>query len=731
MERRLAAVVLVRRADGTVLGVSRGKGTDQWGLPGGHVEEGETFAETATRELSEETGLAITELREVHRALSPGGFLTATFVGRTKGTPRPSDEGDVAWMPPSALVDPQRTPFAAYTRALFARLHMTDPIRTALDLGVSDVHVPGAMGPQKVRTTMAEPKSKDRKKKPKASYQSIKRNLADKSTQAPKPAGARPLPAGSKGLRFSVTHPDGTRVDVRHMGAYSSKTDRLFLNFALNKDEALAEGDKVWVQIGRVGRWLGHPQGPFQLTPQIFDTIIRNFKTQGEGRIQWDFDHASEMPPSAGSIPTEGVPAQGWIYDLKHDGTALFGLTEWKDLAREYIKNDQYQGVSPAIYWKGKDRVSNADIGPILTSVALTNKPFITGMAPPQAASATGVEANAAAVDDEITMLHEEGARVLASAYAYSSADYMPRIKAALRLAAGATPMECSDHFTRLRSKLDESSYDMNGLHDGYPVSDYASPLRDLAASHFGSTWEEVFDVVQDLIDAAIEEHNIIYHPDGPPDEVEATAATTSATETIEDTTTMATATDPNDANAKLLATAQSEVQTLSNTIKVKDGEIEVLKSDNAALTKRVDEYETKFAEAAVTAAIETYGSKNNLAKEANRPQLLSMYKKDPASFDLYFPPVPAAHRHLLQRYTSDGRSPTEGGPQPRTPADAPITTLPENAPVLNVQTLSRKLAAERNIPLEQAQDLAVRMVKHQVERAPEYGPSGQQQPRR
>jgi 8-oxo-dGTP diphosphatase len=64
--------ILVMRAGRVLLGRRRGShGAGYYAAPGGHLEYGESFAATARREVCEETGLEITDLR----LLSVGNYL--------------------------------------------------------------------------------------------------------------------------------------------------------------------------------------------------------------------------------------------------------------------------------------------------------------------------------------------------------------------------------------------------------------------------------------------------------------------------------------------------------------------------------------------------------------------------------------------------------------------------------------------------------------------------------
>lgn len=164
-----------------------------------------------------------------------------------------------------------------------------------------------------------------------------------------------------------------------------------------------APAPAVWVQVTQEIDAKGYPGGRFKFDRAIFDQVIANFRkhpayqvgADGMGMadvVPWDFHHASEMDPTEGEISVNGTPAQGWVQELDvregADGKAqLWAKTRWLEPARTYVKNGQYKWASVVVLFDARDPVTNANVGAVLTSVALTNQPFVEGMAPLVAAS--------------------------------------------------------------------------------------------------------------------------------------------------------------------------------------------------------------------------------------------------------------------------------------------------------------------------------------------------------
>ncbi|MCR6490329.1 NUDIX hydrolase [Amycolatopsis sp. OK19-0408] len=118
MTRRkdLAYCRIVR--DGRVLFLRRAPGVflaGRWELPGGTVEPGEPFEETAVREVAEETGLSVRVTGELSRDSWPdvagraleihAFFYTAEENGEGDVVLNPGEHDDFAWLTPAEAAD--------------------------------------------------------------------------------------------------------------------------------------------------------------------------------------------------------------------------------------------------------------------------------------------------------------------------------------------------------------------------------------------------------------------------------------------------------------------------------------------------------------------------------------------------------------------------------------------------------------------------------------------------
>jgi 8-oxo-dGTP diphosphatase len=106
-----------------------GHGAGSWQLPGGHLEFGECIEECARREVLEETGLSITNLRlgpYTNDLFSAEGrhyvtlYVLADFAGGIPAALEPTKCSHWQWFPWSALPEPLFLPLANLLRLGFS-----------------------------------------------------------------------------------------------------------------------------------------------------------------------------------------------------------------------------------------------------------------------------------------------------------------------------------------------------------------------------------------------------------------------------------------------------------------------------------------------------------------------------------------------------------------------------------------------------------------------------------
>lgn len=133
------------------------------------------------------------------------------------------------------------------------------------------------------------------------------------------------------------------------------------------------------IHVAMEGTWEGHPSGPFSLTRDDFAQIVRNFEAS-PNPIPLDYEHATEWADRA--------PACGWVQALEvredSDGAHLWATVELGDEAAEFIRQGAYRFSSGVFVFDSVDHVSGEEVGTELTSLALTNVPFVLGQTPIQ-----------------------------------------------------------------------------------------------------------------------------------------------------------------------------------------------------------------------------------------------------------------------------------------------------------------------------------------------------------
>lgn len=122
-----AVCILIQNDNGHFLGVSRKYDKNDFGLPGGTVEQNETNVQAIIRELKEETGLDVINIQPVFISYDKSNkpndemYEVTTYVGDIYGEINTSESGIVKWVTKEQLFSGT---FGHYNKALFKHLRL-------------------------------------------------------------------------------------------------------------------------------------------------------------------------------------------------------------------------------------------------------------------------------------------------------------------------------------------------------------------------------------------------------------------------------------------------------------------------------------------------------------------------------------------------------------------------------------------------------------------------------
>ena len=132
------------------------------------------------------------------------------------------------------------------------------------------------------------------------------------------------------------------------------------------------EGKKTsWIEIFRIGEWLHPKWGKIEGKKKLFNDFIDNWKNNVLGRdVAIDKTHN----------PEDG--ATGWVKDMQIVGDRLKAFIEWTPFGIELIEQKGFRYFSPEYRDSYTDKESGKEYKNVLCGGGLTNRPFLTNLAP-------------------------------------------------------------------------------------------------------------------------------------------------------------------------------------------------------------------------------------------------------------------------------------------------------------------------------------------------------------
>jgi cation transport regulator ChaB len=155
---------------------------------------------------------------------------------------------------------------------------------------------------------------------------------------------------------------------------------------------------QTWADSAVVGSWVHPEHGALEITGDMLREFMASFRAGILGTDPpVDINHLSMSGLPANALDTRAV---GFIKDLKiatantpvatrEDGSIqyeqrehLYALVEWTDEGWDLVSNRKFRYISPAFDTNHEDRRTGEKVGAVLLGIAVTNTPFLTGLAP-------------------------------------------------------------------------------------------------------------------------------------------------------------------------------------------------------------------------------------------------------------------------------------------------------------------------------------------------------------